>query len=511
MTDPRELLAELAARANLMAQVHFSLIEFCGKHHLQLAFCQDRACWLHIMCARQSGKTWGDDGIMLDNAIVAPASPNLFLGLKGTGVRTSNWFPIWRPLCDEAGVPQDWHNETEMRTTFANRSRAMFAGTDDLSNIKKYLGNRLKNGVVIIDEAQDQTDSVLTYLLVQLLPPMLTPTTRVILSGVLPDVPAGKFYSLASEKELAANPGLAVSKGYKHHEWGRAANIHTPEAMDQLTQYMKDHGLTIDDPQIQRDWFMKRVWDLSATAWRYDRERNGYQADPPAWLADCGIAKGTVLAATPHAGITRFTVGADPGGRDKTSVVCWGWGEETQEIQHVFEWVTPRNTKTSLSDIAGAFAVVREHYNPEAFWWDPGSGSMEIDTFTQDYGIPLVKAAVKADRPGQMRRNNDLLSRGLLKVMIGSALEEDYQKARWDPDARSKGQWNWAAQWHPDPAEAARYALQGYFDAYVAPVTPPTHAEHRRARVVQEQKHAGLRRLGIKPPEDDDGDLDDDD
>lgn len=477
-----------------MTKLHFDLKDFCGQHGPQLAFCSDRSPWLHIMCARQSGKTWGDDGIMLDNAIRAPGSTNLFLGLKGTGVKTSNWFPIWRPLCDKAGVPADWHNEAEMRTTFANRSRALFAGTDDLSNIKKYLGNRMHNGVIIIDEAQDQTDSVLTYLLTVLLPPMLTPTTRVILSGVLPDVPAGKFYSLATAKTLSEAPELAVSKGYSHHEWGRAANIHTPEAMAQLTRYMKDHGLTIDDPQIQRDWFMKRVWNLAATAYRYDQQRNGYQAEAPAWLGDVAMRVGRIRAAVPHPGIDRFSVAADPGGHDRTSVVCWGWGAHTHEVQHVFEWCTERDTKTDLADIGAAFAIVREHFDPEAYFWDPGAGSMEISTFGNDYGIPLVKAAAKADLAGQVRRNNDLLTRGWLKVMIGSAVEEDYQKARWDNEARAKGLWRWAPQWHPDPSEAGRYALAGYWNAYEPPPAekPQEEIDRELAELAQRRKRARM-------------------
>lgn len=436
------------------------------------------------MCARQSGKTWGDDGILLENALTNPRSTNLFLGLKGTGVKTSNWFPIWKPLCEKAGVPDDWHNETEMRTTFPNGARVMFGGTDDLSNVKKYLGNSLPGGVVIIDEAQDQSSDVLRYILKQLLVPMLRRDTRVIVSGVLPDVPAGLFYELAADQPLADRPDLAKSKGWSHHEWGRAANVFTPEAMDILRDYMRDHFLTEDDPQIQRDWYMRRVWNLDATAYRYSRDRNGYQPQRPAWLTGTMHGKGNILAAVPHAGITEFTVGIDPGGGDRTSVVGWGWGQETQEVQHIFEWVTDRNVSTSLSDIADACGLFEEHYPGAQYVWDPGSGKMELDTFGADFGIPLIRAATKTDLPGQVRRNNDLLTKGWAKVMVGSKLEEDYQKARWDADARARGTWRWSNQWHPDPSEAARYGLQGYYSQYA----PPEVVDPNAALVARVQK-----------------------
>lgn len=497
-----QILHEIVQRTRLARA--FDPVAFAGGHAPQYSFVTDRSPWQHVMCARQSGKTFADDFILGENAVKHPQSVGLFLGLKGTGVKLSNWVPIWKQgICSPREIPDDWHNETAMLTSFPNGSRVMFGGTDDLSNVKKFLGNSLRNfGIVIVDEAQDQGSEVLKYIVTQLLVPMLGPTTRIILSGVLPDVPAGYFYELAAARSLLEAPDLRLSKGYSHHEWGRSANVHTPEAMQVLRDYMRDHHLTVDDPQIQRDWFMRRVWDKDATAYRYSKERNGYTAEVPAWLTDDTFGKGHVRAAVPHAGITEFTVGIDPGGGDRTSVVAWGWGENTHEVQHLFEWVTDRNTPVSLADIGEVIGLVQEHYPTTSFFWDPGSGRMELDTFGADYDVPLIRAAMKTDLPGQVRRNNDLLTKGWAQVMVGSRLEEDYQKARWDKDARARGTWKWASQWHPDPSEAARYALQGYYNAYEEPKAEPSHAERRKAATVLKQKRAAAGRVGRRLPED---------
>ena len=496
MAIPRSLLAELARRAD---GPRFDLRAFCGDHAGQLSVAACRDPFIHIMCARQSGKSWICDGILMDNGFNAPASTNLLLGLNGPAVKLNNWVPVWkRQLCGRAGIPDHWHNETDRITTFPNGSRVCFAGTDDLRHVTKFLGNRLANGVIIIDEAQSQPPEVLKYLLTNVLPPMLTPTTRVILAGVLPDVPAGRFY------ELAHPPGApwpCTCKGWRHFEWGRAANVHTPEAMDQLKRYMELHALTVDDPQIQRDWYMQRVWDTSATAYRYRQERNGYRPRVPSWLAAYDWESFRVKAAEPHPGITNFTFGIDPGGGDRTSIVGWGWGDHTHEVQQVFEAVTPRDTPVPLSEIASTLAVGVEHYPTDDIYWDPGSGSLEIDTFGTDYGIPLVKAANKTDFPGQVRRNNDLLTKGWLRVIIGSALEEDYQRARFDSEARGRGQWKWSSQWHPDPSEAARYALAGYWSAYVEPEQPKSYEQQRREAWAQRQREQAALRSGVMLPE----------
>jgi hypothetical protein len=326
-------LRELADRSRWVRA--FDPIAFAGKHAPQLRFIQDRSQHQHVMCARQSGKTWADDFILGENAVKHPESVGLFLGLKGTGVKISNWVPIWKAgICAPREVPDDWHNETTMSTTFGNGSRVMFGGTDDLSNVKKFLGNSFRNyGIVIIDESQDQSSEVLRYIVQQLLVPMLGPTSKIILSGVLPDVPAGYFYELAAAEALADAPELARSKGYSHHEWGRAANVHTPEAMETLRRYMEEHGLDETDPQIQRDWFMRRVWAADATAYRYRSARNGYLREVPEWAREIGATFGAfeIAAAVPHDGIDTFTVGIDPGGGDRTSLVVWGWGEHTRE------------------------------------------------------------------------------------------------------------------------------------------------------------------------------------
>lgn len=474
-------LADIDVLLDLLGDTapRWSLEHFCGGHAEQLGFCRDRTPWIHVMCARQSGKSRGCLGLLLDNALAVPRSTNVFLGLTAKGVRTSQWFPAWLPLLEQYGVTCR-NNETEMTTTFPNGSRIIFGGTDDLSHVKTYLGNRLDGSVFILDEAQDQPDGVLRYITGTLLPPMLTPSSRVVLSGVLPDVEVGYFFELATDQPLASAPGLRVSKGWSHHEWGRAANVHTPEAMDQLRAYMAAHGLTENDPQIARDWFLRRMWRKDATGYHYDRARNGYRPRVPDWLEAervkleaLGVPIDSLMAALPNDGVTHVSVAIDPGGRDRTSLEATGWGDRDRRVQHLFEWSTPRNSVAKLSHVGAVSAIAQRYYSPAWWTWD-APGKLEIDTFGRDYGIGAVKAANKVDMPGQVRRCNDLLEQGRFDVMSGSALETDYQRAVWDKNARANGIWRWSSAWHPDPAESARYTLAPYWDSFEArdPRTP---------------------------------------
>ena len=108
---------------------------------------------------------------------------------------------------------------------------------------------------------------------------------------------------------------------------------------------------------------------------------------------------------------------------------------------------------------------------PARYYTDPTIFERELDVFYRTHGIPVIKAANKADMPGQVRLVRDLLGTGRYKVMAHSSLEEDYTKARFDPDARARGQYKWASQWHPDAGDAGRYSLGPYWNVYQPPDT----------------------------------------
>ncbi len=87
--------------------------------------------------------------------------------------------------------------------------------------------------------------------------------------------------------------------------------------------------------------------------------------------------------------------------------------------------------------------------------------------------------------------------------MIGSGVEEDYQRARFDQEARAKGSWRWSSQWHPDPSEAARYGLQGYWASYTEPEQPKPIEIQKRERWIRKQRRIEATKRGTRDLEDD--------
>lgn len=475
--DPRvlELLGILAAETESGIP---TAEELCDGHAPQLAFTLDDARWIIALCSRRAGKTTGIAYRKLRRALRSPCN-QVYIALTKDQARTvTMWEPIWKPLLRRLGIPAK-HDETRMITTFPNGSVIRFTGTDDVRHIETELGSALDEAT--IDEAQSQSVSVLGPLVNRILPPALSDRRgSLVLAGTVPDVGAGLFWQVWS------------TSNWSKHNWSMFDNPFMPNARLDLEEYLAQNpGLSIDSPIIQRERFGRFVFDASATAYTYSRALNGYAPDAPDWLA-AAFSSGLDYChpvRDGNEGAPRYGLMASR----PLALLPPG------HVQHLFDWSSPRGAKLSTHQYYAVAALAQRHYagipgkafsfaiDPGAnvdrisiqgvcwnsqpggyvHWrYDAGSSQNTIDNLRRDYGIAVMLAARKTDLRGQVDRANDVLTRGREHVMIGSALEQDLETARWDKDAAARGQLKWSSNWHPDPSEAHRYALQDYFAAH---------------------------------------------
>ncbi len=463
----RALEAELNRRARLVDSKALDARTIAAGHLPQQRLLEDVSTRICALCSRRAAKSVSACAKLAYSATNFPNSTLIYFGATSKAVRLLIWGPVWQEFRRKWGVG-GVDNETLMLTKFGNGSTVIFVGTDDFRHVETFLGGKLRG--VVIDEAQSQPDSVLNPLIDRILPPSLSDVGGwMMLSGTIPDVEAGKFYET-----------WRGTNGWSKHNWSRFQNPHI-ESEKALMQELVNSGRSIDDPIIRRDWFGEFVFSNELTAFGYDRSKAGYNGNYPA-------------------GLELFSVGVDPGTRDRTAIVVWGWSSKDQNLYHVYEWVTKRDSGTHLSDIARELQIINQRFSPIPWWYmDMGGSGMAIDTFSRDYGLPVVHAAKKVDRVGQVKRLADLLNAGRAKIIIGSQLEQDLIKSSWDKDARAVGKYEWSSQWHPDVADAGRYAAQGYFDSYVA--RPPA-VDKRQADIASEEK---LWRQALRPPVEDSG------
>jgi len=424
---------------------------------------QDASRRVLALCSRRAGKTYAMATILLATALSRPGSNSLYLGLTRGAAKRTMWTEIWLGLCARWGASCT-HNGTELTTTFANGSHVYFAGTDDIRHVETNLGFKLS--MAIIDESQSQTRDILDRLVRVILPPALADADgQLIMAGTIPESPAGYFWEKWQD-------GL-----WARHSWSLFENPHFKDPHDKLAEHLRTSGLLANDPQIQRDWHGKIIFDATALAFRYDKDRNGIaigseERDPLGkWVTR--IAPPEIIKLCDS-----FSVGGDQGGRDRNVIQVSGWSSKHRDVYQVYEWATIRSHEGAWSGFGPRLDQIRRLFDPQRHYFDFGGSTLTLDNFTTDFGVYVLHAAKKADRKGQVDRLNDLLLTGRYHAMIGSDLEGDFLKTQWDQKARERGAWDWSSHNHPDAADAGRYSVQGYFDGYEPP--PPPKPEEER-------------------------------
>ena len=369
-------------------------------------------------CSRRAAKSHGMAIHALKVAIEEPGTNQIYTALVRAQAKEAMWRTKWIPLVDGLfGEGYAKHNHTNQQTIFPNGSSVGFGGVDDLKHIQTLLGQGLR--CYYSDESQGIGSSLLKNLIEDVIGPAIsdTPGGKFLLAGMLPDVPAGHYYeAITSDRWTVKN-------------WNRFDNpFLTEDQHKALAEYLRVTGYRVEDPEVQRRWFGRLVFDPNATAFRYKREIASYRPWPMPW--DFEIEPGTFLCAKPPPGIDTFALGTDPGTRDRWAFVLWGWNSKRRDVCYeIAEWVTPRNARKRNGDSADwndATAVADAFYSRYEtivrFFRDAGSSQETLDLFGRYVGRMVVKAANKTDLGAQVERFASMLASGGLKVIEGGQL-----------------------------------------------------------------------------------------
>lgn len=454
------------------------LDRICGEHFKQRAaihaLLNDPAQFQGWRCSRRAAKTTGMAIVGTEIAIEEPGTNQIYAALTRGQAKEAMWRTTWKPfLMKELGDEKTGgykHNETNQQTMFTNGSSVAFGGLDDLKHIQTFLGQKLR--MFYADESQGAASSLMKALVEDVIGPALSDdmSGKFLMAGMLPDVPVGYYYdAITHGKWLFSN-------------WNRFDNPFLKEDQHKaLAKYLEVTGLDINSPEVRRRWFGELVFDPGATAYRYNPLRASWQHRPAPWSEGLMLEPGLLVAANPPLGIDTFSIGTDPGTRDRWAMILWGWNSRRRDVCYqIAEWVTPRNamkrdgTRTDWNDAAQVADTLFAHYETIVrFFRDAGSSQETLDLFGRYIGRMVVKAANKTDLGSQVDRMASMLATGRLKVISGSQLENDLKLAKWDTDKRAEGLYVWDNKAiHPDVADAARYGLQGYTEPPAETVGP---------------------------------------
>jgi hypothetical protein len=487
------------------------------RHMVQLAILRCRAQNMILMGSRRCGKSEVCCCLLLSTSMLTADVSSLYLALTKDAAE-----PIWRKwkkLLKKFNVPHV-SSDADQYTEFPNGSRVLFTGTDDLRRVTHLLGDQLAGGIAIIDESQDDP-GIMEKTVEDVLGPMLDETTiekpipgRLVLSGTVPDVPAGYFWrtwelAYDDEKDRERTPEEKRERMQMEDNedpadlwaaftWSRYENPFQTDNEKREKSYCAKYRLRPDDPRVLRRFRGKRVFERSATAYRFDPRAHAYRPSSEDRVdirrGDDGVVFHCIFAALPD-GCDRFIIGIDQAQRrDRFAFVGWTWNHLVKRnLWQFFEAGTDPGGDPQESEWLAICATVRTRYPDGSmeFIRDPGGSSAPVnDQLAFSHGI-TIQSAIKT--PGSLKagvqRLSDLMAVGVAKVIEGSQLADDLTTAKWSLKAREAGKWEMdKSARSPDYCDAARYPLDLPSYTQIGGMKPPEPRKTLQEQLAAEQK-----------------------
>ncbi len=412
-------------------------------HVKQLALALDGARWIAACCGRRGGKSTGLCARAVDVCMRIPNAQVYYCSKSYTWGKNTIIGPILKPMLDAQGIAyRELDDKGELSFTFPNGSKIFFLAADDLGDIKKFNGKKMH--LCIVDEMQDIREEVLTEFLDVIVTFCLYDFDgTLVLAGIPSESPAGFWY------DVWQNPQYS-----KHHFTAYDNPLRSAADTDAWVKAeCERRGVTIDHAIIQRSVFA--VW-VPMTEWlvyKYDALVNG---------------KGCLFQQVDkYTNGWRFAVGVDTGSVDRFAIVVLGQSTYKPEAHLVDEFVTGHGADLDFTAAVNQLKAYKAKYAPQAWYFDPAhAGKPLMAELRNRHGFDFLETANKSQMKGQIELVNDALRNDLLRIPPHTEVAADMFKTMWSKDHAKENRWEYSPHYHPDPAEALRYAFHGVYSTW---------------------------------------------
>lgn len=425
LDQAREQLVTVTAELESRVSPHtFSPERLCFEP--QLAFVLDRSPFVVACTTRRAGKTVGARVKLLRAALSSPGVVALYVA-QTRGVAEEL---MWRGLkqLNEAHHLGGVTNDTKLAMELPNGSRIRLGGAKDKKEADKLRGPE-RIALAIVDEAQNFRESILQYLIEEVLEPgMLDVGGRLVVAGTPGALPVGYFHAAAHNQE------------FSRHSWSLRQNPHLGVEVEAfLAGIRRRRGIDETNATYRREYLGEWVKDLDALMLHYESERNHCE-----WQAG------------PVEGWTYVQV-FDLGFVDSDALGVLGWPPHDRRVHLVREDVV---AKQSISALGDKLQADYKLFKPMKLVGDLGGLGVKIaDELRARWRLP-VEAAEKTRKAEHIELTNDGLRSGNLLAPRDSVFAGDCQKLQWDMDAKVQGVFKESPGFHSDSCDMVLYGYR---------------------------------------------------
>lgn len=395
-------MTELKARDLRRAQSSLSFLDpFFPK---QYAAALDKAPFKAVNCTRRAGKTTGEVGEQLEEAVIkSPGTKHLFMALTLDSARNIAWDMI-QEMLEKNKILNKSHRQTG-EIFFGNGSYYKFFGVDaSYQEMKKVLGGKYKT--VKIDESGSMRNSLRTLCYQMIGPALVDQDGRLTLLGTAENIPKTFFEEVVTGKE----------QGWSVHKW-----------------------LTIDNPYMREKWQKHLDWiDQNNPGFKETSEYKTHYLNE--WCADDNLLiirhqEGFNECNSKPSGELFYCLGVDLGFNDASSFTVCAF---SRRDPHLYVLESFKRSGMDFTDVARTIRNLQGLYDFHKIIVD-GSAKQGVEELRNRHSLPLV-AAEKTDKETFLRALSDDYKQGRIKVVKEKSkqLIEEQSQLMWLKDANKE-------------------------------------------------------------------------
>ena len=418
----------------------------------QVEFIEDESKRKAAICSRRSGKSYAAGRYLIKEALEDEGTTCVYIARTREAAKRILWSSLKE--ADQRFRLGIKFNNADLIAVFPNKSKIMFTGANDASDVDKLRGAAFS--LAVLDEAAFFNINLRELVNEVLTPALLDRDGSLVMISTPNSACHGFFYDITEKGTY----------NFSVHRWTVKDNPYMQHAVRAIQKDIDNGILDPSDPSYKREYLGIWVRDDQEIVYNYT-QNNLFENRPVSdeW---------------------EYILGVDLGYHDATAFVVVAWSPDYPSLYVIDEFKQSRMLTSEVEDKIHRFM---KDYNFTSIVMDSGGGAskMLLETFKQRSGIPLKAAHKSGDKVGMIKIMNSDLKACNVKIKRGMELLTEWDKLQYNKSGTAEDK-----RFDNHLSDACFYAWQEsrhyLYEEKEMPVIPGSKEYYRRLEEDMEQK-----------------------
>ena len=418
----------------------------------QVDFIQDESKRKAAICSRRSGKSYAAGRYLIKEALEDEGTTCVYIARTREAAKRILWSSLKEANQRfRLGIK---FNNADLIAVFPNRSKIMFTGANDASDVDKLRGAAFS--LAVLDEAAFFNINLKELVNEVLAPALLDRDGSLVMISTPNSACHGFFYDITEKGAY----------NFSVHRWTVKDNPYMQHAVRAIQKDIDNGILDPSDPSYKREYLGIWVRDDQEIVYNYSQDN--------------------LFENRPVSDEWEYVLGIDLGYHDATAFCVVAWSPDYPSLYVIDEY---KQSRMLTSEVEEKIHRFMKDYNFTSIVMDSGGGAskMLLETFKQRSGIPVKPAHKSGDKVGMIKIMNSDLKACNVKVKRGMELLVEWDKLQYNKAGTAEDK-----RFDNHLSDACFYAWQEsrhfLYEDKEMPVIPGSKEYYRRLEEEMEQK-----------------------